>query len=275
MVLHHHLHGLYHLYGHLHGLYYLHGLRCCRLLWLLKVWLISSLVSRDAVPSAFPLVSVSSRWFSSRLLSADVQSTAVVMISVELWRARIGMFNHNNKRCSGCSLLSSSSLASSHCHRQAHHGGGSTDVSQEEPSSAALTSPSSNTLATKKQSQEFSSTDHHSTSSSTSPSQSRTAQLTLSCSAYGSSFMASSFSPTSKSSSSSFPSSRDLHRSLLREAVITLLIAIISQLLMIAGDIETNPGPKHEGENEPACICISVYKFDSVLQVWFILENCN
>ena len=184
------------------------------------------------------------------------------MISVELWRARIGMFN--NKRCSGCSLLSFSSLASSHCHRQAHHGGGSTDVYQEEPSSAALTSPSSNTLATKKQSQELSSTDHHSTSSSTSPSQSRTAQLTLSCS-YGSSFMASSFSPTSKSSSSSFPSSCDLHRSLLREAVITLLIAIISQLLMIAGDIETNPGPKHEGENEPACICISVYKFDSVL----------
>lgn len=29
---------------------------------------------------------------------------------------------------------------------------------------------------------------------------------------------------------------------------ITLLIAIISQLLLIAGDIESNPGPKHEGE---------------------------
>ena len=29
---------------------------------------------------------------------------------------------------------------------------------------------------------------------------------------------------------------------------ITLLIAIISQLLLIAGDIETNPGPKHGGE---------------------------
>ena len=167
------------------------------------------------------------------------------MISLELWRARIGTFN--NKRCSGCSL-SSSSLASSHCRRHTHHGGGSTDASREEPSSVALTSPSSSTLATKEQSQEFSSTDHHPTSSSTSAS--RTAQLTLSCS-YGGSSMASSFSFTSKSSSSSSPSFRDLHRSLLRDAVVTLLIAIISQLLMIAGDIETNPGPKHGGENEP------------------------
>ena len=168
------------------------------------------------------------------------------MISLELWRARIGTFN--NKCCSGCSLATSS-LASSHCHRHTHHGGGSTDVSREEPSPVALTSPSSSTLATKEQSQELSSSDHHSTSSSTSVPQSRTAQLTLCCS-YGSSFMASSFSSTSKSSSSSSPSPRDLHRSLLREAVITLLIAIISQLLMTAGDIETNPGPKHGGEND-------------------------
>ena len=162
------------------------------------------------------------------------------MISLELWRARIGTFN--NKRCSGCSL-SSSSLASSRCRRQTHHGGGSTDASQEEPSSIALTSPSSNTLATREQSQEFSSIDHHSTAFSSCVPQSRS-QLTL-CRSYGSSFMASSFSSTSSSSS---PSSRNLHRSLLRDAVITLLIAIIFQLLMIAGDIETNPGPKHGGE---------------------------
>ena len=37
--------------------------------------------------------------------------------------------------------------------------------------------------------------------------------------------------------------------SLLAAVFITLLIAIISQLLMIAGDIETNPGPKHGGKN--------------------------
>ena len=175
------------------------------------------------------------------------------MISVELWRARIGTFN--NKRCSGCSL--SSSLLSSHCRRQTHHGGGSTDASREEPSSVALTSPSSNTLATKEQSQEFSSIDHHSKSifSSTSASQPRS-QLALCCS-YGSSF-----SSTSKSSSYSSPSPCDLCHSLLREAVITLLIAIISQLLMIAGDIETNPGPKHGGENEQACRVVFC------LQIW-------
>ena len=179
------------------------------------------------------------------------------MISVELWRARIGTFN--NKRCSGCSL-SSSSLTFSRCRRQTDHGGGSTDASREEPSFVvALASLSSNTLATKEQSQEFSSTDHHSESisSSTSAPQSRS-QVTLFCS-YDSSFMASS---VPKSSSSSSPSPGDLHCSLLKDAVITLLIAIISQLLMIAGDIETNPGPKHGGENEPCWI--SVYKLDSV-----------
>ena len=203
----------------------------------LEVWLISRLVSRETQNLA-----------QGGFHRVCLQSAAVVvMISVELWRARIGTFN--NKRCSDCSL--SSSLASSHCRRHTHHDGGSTDVSGEEPSSVALTSLSSNTLATKEQSQEFSSTDNHSTSSSTSPSQSKTAQLTQSCTSYGSSFMDSSFSSTSKSSSSSFLSPCDLHRSLLRETVITLLIAIISQLLMIAGDIETNPGPKHGGENEP------------------------
>ena len=183
------------------------------------------------------------------------------MISVELWRARIGTFN--NKHCFGRSLSSSPLASSAHSHRQTHHGGGSTDFSREEPSSVALTSPSSNTLATKEQSQELSSTDYHSESisSSTSASQHRSqsrSQLTLCCS-YGSSF-----SSTSKSSSSSSPSSRDFHRSLLRDAVITLLIAIISQLLMMAGDIETNPGPKHGGENESAC-CV-VFLFTNLTQ---------
>ena len=164
------------------------------------------------------------------------------MISLELWRARIGTFN-NKRTCSGCSLssLSSSSLApSTHCRRHR----GSADVSQEEPSKALTSSSSCSSLAIKEQSQEFSSTDHHSvlTTSSTQP--------TLSCSSQScgsSSFTASS---SLQSSSSFFPTSGtcSLHRSLLRDAVITLLIAIISQLLMIAGDIETNPGPKHGGE---------------------------
>ena len=38
--------------------------------------------------------------------------------------------------------------------------------------------------------------------------------------------------------------------SLLAVVFLTLLIAIISQLLMIAGDIESNPGPKRGSEND-------------------------
>ena len=172
-------------------------------------------------------------------IGIECLADAATMISVELWRARIGTFN--NKRCFDCSLssLSSSSLASSHCRRHR----GSTNVSQEEPTSIALTSSSScSSLTIKEQSQAFSSTDHHSVLTTSSASQS-----TLSCSVQccdSGSFMSSSL----QSSSSFFPTSGSLHRSLLRDAVITLLIAIISQLLMIAGDIESNPGPKHGGE---------------------------
>ena len=166
----------------------------------------------------------------------ECPADAATMISVELWRARIGTFN--NKRCSGRSLSSSSFSASSHCRR--HRGCGSADVSQEEPASIALTSSSSScsSLAIKEQSQEFPSTDHHSVLT--------TSSLSCSSQCCGSgSFTASSL----QSSSSFFPTSGILRSlSLLRDAVITLLIAIISQLLMIAGDIETNPGPKHGGQ---------------------------
>ena len=64
---------------------------------------------------------------------------------------------------------------------------------------------------------------------------------------------------SSKSSSScfsfSFCSSNLFYQclSLLAAVFVTLLIAIISQLLMIAGDIESNPGPKHGGENIINC----------------------
>ena len=180
----------------------------------------------------------------------ECPADAATMISVELWRARIGTFN--NKRCSGRSLssLSSSSFsASSHCRR--HRGCGSADVSQEEPASIALASSSSScsSLAIKEQSQEFPSTDHHSVLT--------TSSLSYSSQCCGSgSFTASSL----QSSSSFFPTSGILRSlSLLRDAVITLLIAIIlSQLLMIAGDIETNPGPKHGGELRVLYFCLKV-----------------
>ena len=41
---------------------------------------------------------------------------------------------------------------------------------------------------------------------------------------------------------------QSLRRSLLRDVIIILLIAILSQQLIISGDIETNPGPKHGGK---------------------------
>ena len=39
-----------------------------------------------------------------------------------------------------------------------------------------------------------------------------------------------------------------LCRSVFKSILIILVIAVISQLLVISGDVETNPGPKHRGE---------------------------
>ena len=176
------------------------------------------------------------------------------MISLELWRARIGTFNGNNcKRCSGCSLLLSSSLASSSAINCRHI------ASQEQPSSsrseAQVSSCYGSSLpATSHEWQPALAADRHldhhavgSMISCFSSSSSRSSQDAFS-SHTSSSSLWSSF-------SSSFPCDQFfLHRSLLRDAVITLLIAIISQLLMVAGDVETNPGPKHGGENEPRVV---------------------
>ena len=171
------------------------------------------------------------------------------MISLELWRARIGTFN--NKRCSGCSLSSlssASSPSSSHCWRHR----GSTDFSQEEPAeptSVVLTSSSSSSLVAEEQSQAFPSADHHSVLTTSS------SQLSCSSQSYDSGCFSA---PSALGSSSSFfPTSGSLLRSLLRDSVITLLIAIISRLLlMVAGDIETNPGPKHGGEVYMLYFCL-------------------
>ena len=162
------------------------------------------------------------------------------MISLELWRARIGTFN--NKCCSGCSLSSllSSSFASSS--DNCRHNG---NVLQDKPpsSSKAQISFCSSLPVTPDEQLE---TDRQlgdvsiSAFSSSSP-----------CSSHDAFYSQTLSSSFRSSSSSYFPCDQMfLHRSLLRDAVITLLIAIISQLLMIAGDIETNPGPKHGGENE-------------------------
>ena len=176
------------------------------------------------------------------------------MISLELWRARIGTFN--NKRCSGCSLSSllSSSLAFSSANCR-HRG----NFSQEEPTSSsdeAQISSCSSSLPVAPNEQlstdrhldlvwRPTNLDHHAVSISTfSSSSSRSSQDAFS-------LHTSSSSSFWSSSSYCFPCDQVFsHLSLLREAFITLVIAIIAQLLLIAGDIEANPGPKHGGENE-------------------------
>ena len=173
------------------------------------------------------------------LASPAPVSDAATMISVDLWRARIGTFN--NKRCSGCSLSSllSSSLASSANCRQ---------NSQEEPHSSSIAQTSSSYSSFLVTPDEQLTTgrhlDHHAVSSSSNFSLSST--LSSSQDAFSSRASSSSL-----WSSSSFFSCDQFFMQcyLLRDAVIILLIAIASQLLMIAGDIESNPGPKHGGEN--------------------------
>ena len=49
--------------------------------------------------------------------------------------------------------------------------------------------------------------------------------------------------PSSSSSASSASGVYSLRRSLLRDLLVILLIAIVSRQLVISGDIETNPGP--------------------------------
>ena len=156
------------------------------------------------------------------------------MIPIDLWRARIGLFN-----CKRCSSFLSSLFSPSPCF-SCHH-----RPSRERHKVVTANSPTEN------------SDDHRSHSSN----------LTLSNCLH----LSGDFSPlkeqitsppgppdysataaiTTTSSPSSSVSLSSLRRSLLRDVLIILLIAIISQqLIVLSGDIETNPGPKHGGKLE-------------------------
>ena len=156
------------------------------------------------------------------------------MISIELWRARIGAFNNKRSR-SRCSLSSTYFSIYVFFHWTRHR---CRNVSREELSEfqaciSPLASPPLLSLPAEERSQGIERGIPKSSGD-------RTGDLIPSSSS------------SSSSSSVSFSSSSDdpcfLHRSLLRDAFIMLVIAIISQLLIMAGDIETNPGPKHGGE---------------------------
>ena len=138
------------------------------------------------------------------------------MISIELWRSRIGLFN--NKHC--FSFLSSSFSSSSYLYRKR-----TWNLSRKHSSS---TLDARSPLQAEKQSVATSLYGYTSSSSSFS---STAATIT-----------------TSTCTSNTFPSSSFrgvviLHcHSLLKYILIFLLI--ISQQLILSGDIETNPGPR-------------------------------
>ena len=155
------------------------------------------------------------------------------MIPIDLWRARIGLFNC--KRCSSSflsSLFSPSPCFSCHHRppRERHK------VVIEESSIA--NSPTEN--------------DHTSHPSNLASNSLKEQATSLKRQLPSTSYVTVASSPTRSTSitttSSWSVSLSSLRRSLLRDVLIILLIAIISQqLIVLSGDIETNPGPKHGG----------------------------
>ena len=147
-----------------------------------------------------------------------------IMISVELWRARIGLFN--NKGYSG--FLSS--LFSSYIPFKFHRRRKRERNATQDPSTASQRARiNTNTDSSTQEEPLQTSKSPHSASIITS--------LAVNCSLQQSllSFFWSSFSQVRGLVSSC----------LLREALVrlVLLIVIISQALIISGDVETNPGP--------------------------------
>ena len=153
------------------------------------------------------------------------------MISIEQWRARIGTFNCK-RGYSG--FLSSLFSSSSYYYYQPRKR--TCRNASRELSSTADTSLSANSL----------SPDHEKQSATLL--QANTVTLKRSFPTITNVTKISS----SSSSSSLSRGLLSLRSSLLREVFVillmVLLIAIIFQQLIISGDIETNPGPKHEGE---------------------------
>ena len=163
------------------------------------------------------------------------------MIPIELWRARIGAFNNKRSR-SRCSVSSASTQAYVFFHWTRHR---FRNISREEHSelqahiSPLASPPPALSLPAEERSPRAIETVVPESSARSSGDLGRDA-LSSSSPSSSSSFSMSLF--------SSFGELCFLHCSLLRDAFIALVIAIISQLLIMAGDVETNPGPKHRGE---------------------------
>ena len=150
------------------------------------------------------------------------------MISIEQWRARIGLFNCKRFRTAT-------------------------------PSSVVLSSIFSYLILISSQDLEYSSytppTTTNEQPSSTSDSYARTSvskqthEAACTCSSISQAALVASTSSSSRGSGLF-----SLRRSVLNSVLMILVIAAISQLLLISGDVETNPGPKHRGELRLTCV---------------------
>ena len=170
-----------------------------------------------------------------QLPSRPVAELSLSMISIELWRARIGQFNRAECH-SGRSVFCFSFLFYPYSGSRRRKNDVSPQGKDPEPLIAAFSTASS-------PAEEVLSTDTLPDPAHP-PLQAPSSSTTSHTSSY-SSASTSSYSSTLFSLLPSSYSSGVLQcRSVLREALIILLIAIISQqLLLSAGDVETNPGP--------------------------------
>ena len=174
-------------------------------------------------------------------LGADRRST--VMISIQLWRARIGLFDA--KRHSGPrSSFSSGSPA------KGSPLGSSSLVLLHEKSSIPPTahSPICDLPPGSSTDKHVPSTDHnheHKCAFSTETDSSSSSVVSISREAVytNSKISAQLGSKTVHSLLSSMTDGLYLPSDLLKDSLVMLLVAIISQLLVLSGDIETNPGP--------------------------------
>ena len=168
------------------------------------------------------------------------------MISVELWRARIGLFN--SKHYSGflSSLFSSYVPFKFHRRRKRNTQEKTSTASQSSPQLAASNSSTDPSPAVTQESLSTSTSQSPSSASNSNSITSPDEPSALVSSLHMlQQFLLSSFTFSWTSLlPTSFPRGL-LSGCLLREALVrlVLLIAIISQVLIISGDVETNPGP--------------------------------
>ena len=142
------------------------------------------------------------------------------MISIEQWRARIGLFNCKRVRTATHSPVILSPIFSFLIL-----------ISSQEPSQEySLSTPTT--------------TNEWPSSTSDSPARTSVSKQTHEASTCTCSQAAAASTSSFSRGSGLF----SLRRSVFKSVLMILVIAVISQLLVVSGDVETNPGPKLRGE---------------------------